>query len=303
MILSAHASAALLVGSAAPCRGRSFGRHLSMTAADAALPSLAKLTDPREWLEDVEGDEALEWVRERNAHALNAIGEPATKPLYGRIRNILDSNEKIPYIGRVLNGLYYNFWQDDKNVQGIWRRCTLDEYKKPSPSWEIVLDLDALSEADGVSWVWGGSTLLNEGPEVRKDRVMISLSRGGADATIAREFDLDAKAFISPADGGFELPECKARVSARLFTQLCHQRRLLWLPPLSFGAASPLATHPQPLASRLSPLASRLSPLASRLSPFASRPLPLASRRCRSHASRTWTATPSLWAAPSERVR
>ena len=56
-------------------------------------------------------------------------------------------------------------------MQGIWRRCTLDEYRKAEPSWELVLDLDALSAADGVSWVWAGSTLLDEGPGVRKDRV------------------------------------------------------------------------------------------------------------------------------------
>ena len=24
---------------------------------------------------------------------------------------------------------YYNFWQDADHVKGIWRRCTLEEYK------------------------------------------------------------------------------------------------------------------------------------------------------------------------------
>ena len=125
----------------------------------------------------------------------------------------MESNEKIPYIGRVLNGLYYNFWQDETHVQGIWRRCALDEYRKADPSWEVVLNLDELSAADGVSWVWSGSTLLDEGPEVRKDRVMVSLSRGGADAKVSREFDLDAKAFVPVDEGGFELPEAKTSLS------------------------------------------------------------------------------------------
>ena len=96
---------------------------------------------------------------------------------------------------------------------GIWRRCTLDEYRKPEPTWELVLDLDALGAADGIKWVWGGTALLDEGPDVRKDRVMIRLSRGGSDATVAREFDLDTKQFISPEQGGFELPEAKSRFS------------------------------------------------------------------------------------------
>ena len=93
---------------------------------------------------------------------------------------------------------------------GIWRRCTLDEYRKPEPAWELVLDLDALGAADGIKWVWGGTALLDEGPDVRKDRVMIRLSRGGSDATVAREFDLDAMAFVPAAEGGFELPEGKS---------------------------------------------------------------------------------------------
>jgi len=181
-------------------------------SGSSSLPTLDDLTDPREWLEEVESEEALKWVTDGNSRTLEAIGEPSSKPLYSRLLNIMESNEKIPYIGRVLNGLYYNFWQDEKAVQGIWRRCTLDEYKKESPEWEVVLDLDALSAADGVSWVWAGSTLLDEGPEVRKDRVLISLSRGGADATVVKEFDLDTKAFIPPSAGGFELPEAKNNV-------------------------------------------------------------------------------------------
>ena len=125
--------------------------------------------------------------------------------------------EKIPYVGRVLTNksgvtLYYNFWQDDKNVRGIWRRCTLDEYRKPSPAWETVLDLDELSKADDVTWVWGGSTVLDEGEDVPTDRVILKLSRGGADAKIAREFDLDSKRFIPESEGGFYLPEAKSAV-------------------------------------------------------------------------------------------
>ena len=205
----AHAAIAARSGSrlARPSSRRAL---VQGSAAALGLPTVNDLTDPREWLEDVEGDMALDWVRQRNAHALSAIGEPSDKPLYSRLLNILDSSEKIPYIGRVLNGLYYNFWEDENHVRGIWRRCTLDEYRKESPEWEVVLDIDALGAEDGVSWVWAGSTVLDEGPDVRKDRVMISLSRGGADATVAREFCLDKKAFVPESEGGFVLPEAKS---------------------------------------------------------------------------------------------
>lgn len=183
-----------------------------MSSADASLPTVTELEDTRIWLEEVEADNALEWVRGRNADALDTIGEPSTQPEYKRILEILDSDAKIPYIGRVLNDLYYNFWQDETHVRGIWRRCTLDEYRKPEPNWEIVLDVDALGAAEEVSWVWGGSIVLDEGPDVRTDRVIIRLSRGGSDATVAREFDLDSKEFVPQEKGGFVLPEGKSRI-------------------------------------------------------------------------------------------
>ena len=127
------------------------------------LPTLSNLRDPRTWLEDVEGNSALAFAREKNAAAVAALGEPTEDPMYTRILSILDSKEKIPYIGRVLNGLYYNFWQDATRVRGVWQRCTLEQYRAAQPAWEVVLDLDALSKEEGVTWVWGGSVLLDEG--------------------------------------------------------------------------------------------------------------------------------------------
>ena len=177
-----------------------------------ALPTLSNLRDPRTWLEDVEGSSQLAFAREKNAAAVAALGEPTQDPTYGRILSILDSKDKIPYVGRVLNGLYYNFWQDASRVRGVWQRCTLAQYRVEQPAWEVVLDLDALSKEEGVTWVWGGSVLLDEGPDARADRVLIKLSRGGADAKEVREFDLDAKKFVAPAEGGFFLPEAKVQV-------------------------------------------------------------------------------------------
>ena len=41
---------------------------------------------------------------------------------------------------------------------------------------------------------------------------MLSLSRGGADASVLREFDTRAKRFVDATDGGFTLPEAKSSV-------------------------------------------------------------------------------------------
>ena len=67
----------------------------------------------------------------------------------------------------------------------------------------MLLDVDALARAEGESWVWQGSQLLRPG----YGRALVELSRGGADATVVREFDLSAMAFV---DDGFRLPEAKS---------------------------------------------------------------------------------------------
>lgn len=160
--------------------------------------------DPRAWLEDVAGAKALDWVRQRNA---TSTGELAKSPeflaLNDRLLKILDSKDKIPFIAKH-GAWYYNFWQDEKNPRGLWRRTTLEEYRKPSPNWEIVLDLDALGKEEHENWVWHGSDFLFP----TYDRALLSLSRGGADASVVREFDVTTKQFVKD---GFVLPEAKSQ--------------------------------------------------------------------------------------------
>ena len=159
--------------------------------------------DPYLWLEDVTGQRSLDWARERNAVSTKELeGSPEFDPLRKRLLSILDSRERIPDVAK--HGAYfYNFWRDDRHVRGLWRRTTLAEYKKAAPKWETVLDLDALSTAEKENWVWKGYGILHP----TYDRCLVSLSRGGADAKVAREFDLEKKEFVP---GGFYLPEAKS---------------------------------------------------------------------------------------------
>lgn len=171
-----------------------------------AVPSPARQDkDPFMWLEDVTGDKALGWVKERNAESTAELTkEPGFQELNDRILKILDSRDKIPFVSKS-GEFYYNFWRDAKNKKGLWRRTTLEEYRKAEPKWETVLDLDELAEKEKENWVWKGVTFLRPS----YDRCLISLSRGGADATVVREFDPKTKQFVS---GGFTLPEAKSRV-------------------------------------------------------------------------------------------
>ena len=99
----------------------------------------------------------------------------------------------------------YNFWQDADHVRGILRRTTLASYRTDDPQWETVLDVDALAAAEGKSWVYQGMQCLP--PEER--RCLVTLSDGGRDANVVREFDLRERRFV---DGGFSLPEGKQNV-------------------------------------------------------------------------------------------
>ncbi|WP_334179156.1 prolyl oligopeptidase family serine peptidase [Pseudoxanthomonas sp.] len=175
-------------------------------AGALSVPAHAKDTDvsddPYAWLEDVEGQKPLDWVKGVNAKAEAEIAStPAFKQLEADIRAILDSDAKIPGVQKI-GDHYYNFWKDKQHERGLWRRTTLAEYRKAQPQWETVLDLDALNKAEGKNWVWHGA-------DCRKPdyaRCLIALSRGGADADETREFDLVNKKFLAD---GFYRPEAK----------------------------------------------------------------------------------------------
>ncbi|HEY7011767.1 MAG TPA: S9 family peptidase, partial [Streptosporangiaceae bacterium] len=102
-------------------------------------------TDPYRWLEEVTGPAALDWVRARNAESLRQLSGPRFEGLRTEIRQVLDSDDRIPYVRR-RNEYLYNFWQDETHPRGLWRRTTLAEYRQPRPSWEVLLDVDALAE-------------------------------------------------------------------------------------------------------------------------------------------------------------
>ncbi|APE20196.1 MULTISPECIES: prolyl oligopeptidase family serine peptidase [Streptomyces] len=161
--------------------------------------------DPYLWLEDISGEAALAWVAERNAETAGAVtADDGFGPLKARLREVLDASDRIPYTVR--RGAYlYNFWRDAGHVRGLWRRTTLESYRQDEPDWEVLLDVDALAEAEGEKWVWDGANVRR--PDF--DRALVRLSRDGGDAVVVREFDLGTREFVAD---GFRLPEAKTRI-------------------------------------------------------------------------------------------
>ena len=163
--------------------------------------------DPFLWLEDVEGERALDWVRERNSKALERLATPREREIERAALEVLDDDAKIPYVS-LAGGLLYNFWRDAAHPRGIWRRTTPESYRTASPEWEVLLDLDALNETEGEDWVWHGASVLRP----TCDRALVTLSHGGSDADVTRELDLTTLAFVPETDGGFVRPEAKGGV-------------------------------------------------------------------------------------------
>ena len=177
-----------------------------ITVLMGTLFTQAMQDDPFLWLEDVEGQDALEWVEARNAETLAKLAETATyRGLFDDVLEILTAQDRIAYPSTV-GDMVYNFWTDAEHERGIYRRTPLDEYLSDTPEWEVVLDIDALAEAEAVPWAFAGLRCLT--PEYR--HCLVHLSRGGSDATESREFDLPSASFV---EDGFFLPEAKSSVA------------------------------------------------------------------------------------------
>ncbi len=178
---------------------------LTAFAAPPAVPTSPE--DPYVWMEEIEGDRAMAWARAENAASLPAL---QSDPRYAAMRRealtILQAKDRVPGVSFTGDGKLSNFWQDATRVRGVWRKTTLDSYRTAEPAWETVLDIDALAKAEEKNWVYKGASCL--APEDRY--CLVTLSDGGKDAVVYREFDAVTKTFLTD---GFVLPEGKQDIT------------------------------------------------------------------------------------------
>ena len=168
--------------------------------------NMAQNEDPFKWLEEVENPKALEWVDGWNQQSLKVLkSQKNYQAIFDKNLEIYNSNDRIAD-PEILGNYIYNFWQDETNQRGIWRRTSLENYLSETTVWETLLDIDKLSEKDDEKWVFKGATGLH--PDYRK--FLVSLSKGGGDAVIVKEFDVLSKSFV---ENGFYLPEAKGGAS------------------------------------------------------------------------------------------
>lgn len=168
-----------------------------------SFSTVAAEDDPFLWLEEIEGEEALDWVKAQNARSQAEIeADPRFDAMYEEALSVLTSGARLP-LGAIHNGHVYNFWQDETHVRGLWRRASVESYRTGEPAWETLIDYDALAKDEGRNWVRGSVVCLSPGYV----HCMVELSDGGKDAGVWREFNTQTKAFV---DNGFYVPEAKS---------------------------------------------------------------------------------------------
>jgi prolyl oligopeptidase len=171
---------------------------------DARPTAAAPDDDPYLWLEEVDGIRASAWVEEQNVRTLANFAKTGFEGDRDALLAILDRPDKIPLIMR-RGSHVYNFWTDVVHPRGLWRRTTLDSFHLEQPDWELMLDVDVLAAGENEDWIWAGASVR---PGAH-DRAILRLSRGGSDAVVLREFDMESKTFITE---GFQLPEAKGDI-------------------------------------------------------------------------------------------
>lgn len=161
--------------------------------------------DPFIDLETLEDAHVNAWVSAQNARTIEAFGMTAgTDALTKRLAKAYTSQERIVSCSRY-GDWGYNTWQDEQNPLGIVRRTAWKKWLAGAPEWQTILDVDQIdlntsAAKDGIRWALHDFDMLYP----TWDRALVSLSPGGSDACVVREFDIETRAFV---EAGFTLPD------------------------------------------------------------------------------------------------
>jgi len=183
-------------------------KHIFAAAAlSVAAAAFAQADDPYLWLEEIEGAKPLATVKQWNAATEATLEKiPGFEAHRQRALQLLNDPNNIAMPDEVMGDLVSNHWVDAEHKRGLWRVSPLAAYLAGKPEWRTLIDVDALGKAEGKSWVWHGADCLPPAYQ----RCLVSLSPGGSDADVVREFDLTTGKFV---EDGFVVAESKNSVA------------------------------------------------------------------------------------------
>ncbi|NHN85019.1 prolyl oligopeptidase family serine peptidase [Acetobacter musti] len=176
-----------------------------MTSVVTTRAAPAPANEAPDYLSDIHGAEALDWVMAHNRKTFDALqSDPRYSGFYADALAVGQSQDRLAK-PRFLGKNIWNFWQDERHPRGIWRQTTLASYRQQLTGWVTKLDVDALAKQDHENWVFKGANCL----EPKERYCLVSLSDGGEDADTLREYDTQAGLFVL---NGFALPRSKQAV-------------------------------------------------------------------------------------------
>ena len=75
-----------------------------------------EVDDPYMWLEEIDSEKALDWVRAKNDATLKVLKEhPEFQGIYEKNLEIYNSKDRIVY-PNIIGDYIYNFWKDEKTL-------------------------------------------------------------------------------------------------------------------------------------------------------------------------------------------
>lgn len=150
-----------------------------------------QIADPQDlYLEEVHGAAAMNWVHRNNSATLPRLQSDARySTVQSQLLRLYNSPDRLLNI-EIRRGQVYNLWKDQNHVRGIYRRSSVESYFSGRPQWQTLIDLDQLAKEEKEDWIFSRSLMF-------KNRALIALSKGGKDAVVVREFDLEDRRFVS----------------------------------------------------------------------------------------------------------
>lgn len=162
--------------------------------------------DPFQYLEN--HAEAADWVQQSNQNCKAALeNDKRFASMRDSIAEFAQNNQQIPYFSQHGDWLYH-FYQSEAQPRGVYRRTTLDSYRRTNTEWQIVFDLDALAQQEELDWYLAGISHCIVAPE----RCLISLNIAGSDASVCREYNVETQQLMSD---GFQFPYGKNQIHWR----------------------------------------------------------------------------------------
>ncbi|TCP87359.1 prolyl oligopeptidase [Rhizobium sp. PP-CC-2G-626] len=157
------------------------------------------------YLETDDDARTLDFVARENALSDTALKTDAFDADAAAFKAMMERDDRLIHFSR--RGDWLNtFRKTAGNPMGVWQRLPATQAPVPEAAWETVFDLDAYNAAEGRTWIWRGAVTCPWDPS----RVLLSLSDGGSDLRIFREFDCESLAFV---EGGFSTPLARSHAT------------------------------------------------------------------------------------------